>query len=110
MADTKSLDLALFNKVAPIKKADSFRIIYANTVKMGIGPWDLRMTWGQFVEGAPNEPINEEAITVVMSPQYAKQVAKQWQLLITQYETAFGVIQEPNAVLEKFKDQQPEKH
>lgn len=109
-SDIKPLDITLFGKTPPTVRSESFRNIYSNTAKIGISPWDLRITYGNLIEGAPNEATNEELVTVVMSPQYAKQVAKQWQQILAQYEAAFGAIPDALSVIESAKKESNEAH
>jgi hypothetical protein len=99
--ESKSLDMSLFNAPIEGRQSSSFRNVYANTCRVGIGPWDIRISFGQVVEIAPGRSVNEDEVTIIMSPQQAKAVLQGWKESIERYEAAFGEIPNPALVIEK---------
>jgi len=59
------------NGPPPIARADDFRHVYSNSVRLGLTPWDIRFTFGTVEEVQPGEARNVEKITIIMSPQHA---------------------------------------
>jgi hypothetical protein len=99
--EPKTLNLELFHVPVEGRQSSAFQTVYANTCRVGISPWDIRLIFGQMIEAAPGKSVNEDQVTVVMSPQQAKAVLKGWQDSIARYEATFGEIPNPALVIER---------
>lgn len=76
----------------PSGRSEKFQTIYANTVRIGLTPWDFRFTFGLIVEGEPKKPINEEQVTVLMSPQHTKAMLNAMVTTMAQWEADNGTL------------------
>jgi hypothetical protein len=77
----------------PGPKDENYREIYANVSRVALSAWDLRIVFGQSVEGEkPGTLTIKDMFTVVMSPQHAKVLLDSWVQAIKTYEDNFGVI------------------
>ena len=77
----------------PGPKDENYREIYANVSRVALSPWDLRIVFGQSIEGEkPGTLIARDMLTVLMSPQHAKALLESWILAIKTYEDNFGAI------------------
>ncbi len=83
-------DLMEAKDAAQVRKAAGFSTIYVNSSRMGLSPWDIRVTLGQVMEIDAETQVNEDLVTVVMSPQHAKAVLSSLTLVVAAYEKAFG--------------------
>ncbi len=77
-----------------VTTAPTFQSLYANDVQLQTTPWDVRLTFGEFVveSGAVNVKQTGE---VRMSPQLAKRVALLLVSQLKKYEERFGGIPQP---------------
>jgi hypothetical protein len=75
-------------------RAADYKNMYVNATKMGVSPWDIRVTVGQVIENADGTNVTEEQITLLMSPQHAKVVLQSLQTTIEVYERTFGEIKD----------------
>ena len=80
------------------------KVIYANSNRMGVSPWDIRITFGQMSEVFGEGAVNEEMLTVVMSPQLAKVTMHSLISTIKQYEGMFGEIPDLGGIVKLAKD------
>lgn len=96
MADIKE-QIAKLAAAIPLAKGQDHRVTYANSSRMGISPWDVRIIFGQVIEAANGTQVNEDQTTVVMAPALAKQVLKNLESTVAQYEELFGEIKDPMA-------------
>jgi Protein of unknown function (DUF3467) len=86
-----------------ITKSASHKNIYSNTVRAGLGPWDIRIIFGEVIENADQSQSIEDHVTVVMSPLQAKAVLRVLETTIKSYESVFGEIPDLTPMLEKAK-------
>ena len=90
--DAKPVPALKFEKVdKPAIKAPDFRMIYVNSTKMGLSPWDIRLILGQVVEEGGDQ-LHQDMVTVVMSPQHAKAFSAAVAQTVATYEAQFGEI------------------
>lgn len=80
-----------------------YRSIYVNSSRMGVSPWDVRLTVGQVVELGAGQ-VNQDEATLIMSPQHAKQFLRSLEKTIGSYEEVFGPIADLTAAIESAKD------
>lgn len=83
---------------APSVRNKDHRVFYTNAAKIQVSPWDLKMVFGQLAE-LDGEVVNDEQVTVIMSPQHAKALLNHWITTIKSYESTFGAIDDPTAKL-----------
>lgn len=98
--DEKPITERLRNNVsknAPIVRSEHYRTVYADTSKMGLSPWDIRITFGLLVEVEPGRTANEEQLTVIVSPQHAKTFLRIFADNIAAWENVHGEINDPLA-------------
>ncbi len=78
MAEISTKELLEQNKgmSAPVERGESFQTIYINGSRIGLSPFDIRVTFGLLLEVTPSNAVNSELVTVVMSPQHAKSLAR----------------------------------
>lgn len=101
MADEiEKLALGKFAADIPTAQGPGHRIIYVNSSRMGVSPWDVRMIVGHVVEVGGGQ-LNQDEATLVMSPQHAKQFHKSLTKTLSSYEEIFGPISDLSAVLER---------
>jgi hypothetical protein len=74
----------------PIVRASDYRTIYANATRIGLSAYDVRLTFGIIVEAEPGKAVNQDQITVIMSPQHAKAVIKIMQDNLPIWEAQYG--------------------
>ena len=97
----QKVELAAFNSTPPTIRSETFETLYANAIKMGISPWDLRIVFSQTLESSPGEVANKEMICIVMSPQQAKAAMLHWINTVKMYEETFGPILDVTDLLAK---------
>ena len=84
-------------------KAPDYREIYSNVSRVAISPWDLRLVFGQTVEGATQgQLVMQDVMTVVISPQHAKILLESWTTAMKTYETHFGEVPNLTAAVNAF--------
>ncbi len=71
--------------------AADFREIYTNGVRLGITPWDIRIIFS-CTKLINSQPVNEDQVSMVMSPQHMKAMQKHFDAMIQSYEENFGLI------------------
>lgn len=97
--NASKINVSDFNVNPRITRSEGYKTIYANAVKLALSPWDLRITFSQTLEVMPPEIVNEELITVVMSPQQAKAAMIHWVNTVKIYEDTFGTIPDIGKVI-----------
>ena len=103
MADeTEKLDLSKLSMSVPTTKSPNHRVVYVNSSRMGVSPWDVRVILGQVSEVADGQQ-NQDEVTLVMSPQHAKIFLRNFETTIATYEGMFGKITDLTDVIEKAK-------
>lgn len=95
------LDVSTFSQLPNTAKNEKYQTLYINASRMGISPWDVRMTLGHVLEREPGIAINEDQVTIVMTPSMAKALLENLAMTIRAYEQAFGEIGNPTATIEK---------
>ncbi len=95
------LDVSTFSKIPNTVKSEKYQTLYINASRMGISPWDVRMTLGHVLEREPGIAINEDQTTIVMTPSMAKALLENLAMTLRAYEQAFGEIGNPTAAIEK---------
>ena len=88
------LDVSTFSTEIPVGQAPGFRVIYINSSRMAVSPWDVRIVVGQVVEAGSGQQNQDEA-TLVMSPQHARQFLRSLEKTVNSYEEIFGPILDP---------------
>lgn len=101
---TKSQNLRRFTShratETKIIRADGYRCVYANNVKITYGPFDARITFGNYTDDVgPNKFLNVEETTVVMSHVHLKLFAGQCASTVKQLESIVGTIAIPASVV-----------
>jgi Protein of unknown function (DUF3467) len=76
----------------PFKRASDFRVVYANSVRLGVSPWDFSFIFGQNIIDILDDLHVEDRISVTLSPQTAKAMAEILNRHIEEYEQQFGEI------------------
>ena len=107
MAEELNLDMQAFSTIPPTTRSANYQTVYANGAKIGMSPWDLRITFSHSIEGNPGI-VNEEQVTVVMSPQQAKAVLHNWALTIKSYEQMFGEMKDIQGILREAQQSAPQ--
>jgi hypothetical protein len=92
-SDMKAEILKLSAGIKTVKGAN-YQVVYANSSRMGISPWDIRVTLGQVVEIDAGQ-VNEDQVVVIMSPALAKLFMKNLTTTVEKYEEIFGPIKDP---------------
>jgi len=68
--------------------------IYSNNTSIGMGPYDITVTFGRTVNiGVSNEGIIEEMAGIRMSPHHFKVLSKVLTNAVEAWEAAFGEIE-----------------
>lgn len=83
--------------VVRVTRGQEHKSIYVNSSRMGISPYDVRMVLGQVVELTEGQ-VNEDQVTLIMSPQHAKVFLRNLGKTIALYETNFGEIKETDGI------------
>ena len=78
-----------------LKKSENYSRIYSNGVQLSMSPWDIRMDFGQMLEGELNKVALVTDVTILMSPSHAAAFCKALLSTIGKYENAFGPINDP---------------
>jgi hypothetical protein len=82
------------------ERHESYRKIYANTVRTSVMPWDIQYTFGVLESNADGTPPTMiEMATVIASPQQAKAFAALMQRVVSDYEAKYGPISLPPALI-----------
>lgn len=102
MATTSKETLAVVTQAPKYGQAQDHKYIYVNGARMAISPWDLRIVYST-AKDIGGDTINEDQVTVVMSPQHAKAALRNWATTIKKYEDIFGVIPDLTDLLETAK-------
>lgn len=75
----------------PLRRAADFKYIYANNCNLRPAAFDFAFTFTQIREAPEGGGlINEEQVSVVVSPQHFKAIAKQFNDALKQYEAING--------------------
>ena len=103
MADdmASGVDFSAMQRPGSSTKSESYAIVYCNSTKMSISPWDVRITVGALVESGVSEMVNEDRLTLVMSPQHAKAVLDSLATTVRLYEESFGTIPDVQAIIKE---------
>lgn len=80
-----------------ITRSDQYRAIYVDSSKLGYSPWDIRLTFGLLIEELPNKIVNQEQVTIILSPGHGKTLLRILQEQIPMWEKQFGEIRDPLA-------------
>jgi hypothetical protein len=72
-----------------IVKSEVHRLLYIDSVRFAVSPYDIRMACGLVVGGKDNKIQIQEEIVIVLSPPHAKQVARLLTKQIDEYEENF---------------------
>ncbi|MDX6575125.1 MAG: hypothetical protein QOE96_1078 [Blastocatellia bacterium] len=80
-----------------LTRAEGFRIIYADTSKLGYSPWDIRLTFGLLLEDQPERTVNQEQVAIILSPGHAKTLQRILNEQIPVWEEQFGSVRDPLA-------------
>lgn len=88
------------------------KYVYINGSRMGFSPWDFRIICSSAKDNN-GDGVNEDQVTLIMSPQHAKVMLQNWITTIKGYEELFGLIPDLGAMLKaakkKTKDGEAEK-
>jgi hypothetical protein len=95
------LSMSGFVGTPEITKADDYKTVYSNAARVGVGPWDLRITFAHIIENKRLESEAQDLVTIVFSPPEAKALLKMLQGAIVGYEELFGEIRDIQSLLEK---------
>src|SRR5689334_21285137 len=87
----------------PIIRGKDYRTVYSDTVRLGLSPWDFRLTFGVIVEPARQVPCTEDIITILMSPQHTKALTNILNEHLAKWEAVHGEIK----LVEKDNDESP---
>lgn len=77
-----------------LKRSEKYCRIYSNGVQLSMSPWDIRMDFGQMMDGEPKPELQTD-VTVLMSPSHAVAFLKALVSTVAKYENAFGPINDP---------------
>lgn len=90
-------------KPLPSEQAPHYRLVYSNAVNMYKTAWDFRFDFGTLQGGTAGRPLlNQEQVSVVMSPQHAKVFTIIALGEIKKWEDKFGEIKLSEAVIKAF--------
>lgn len=80
-------------KIADLPRtlSEGFRSLYTNNANVAASQFDIRITFSETVVGPSGGTIND-LVSVVMSPQHAKRLAKVFRERIEAWEKEFGTI------------------
>ncbi len=73
--------------------------VYANNVQTEVSLFDIKVSFGEFIEADGNHVIFEDKVTIILSPQHAKVLAAALAQNIGHYENQFGIINIPKEVV-----------
>jgi len=75
-------------------EGEKFTKLYSNSVQLVVGPWDFTFTFGEVKKPGDN-PVVENQVAVIMSPQHAKAFANILMNHVSEYEKKIGEIKLP---------------
>jgi hypothetical protein len=96
-----NITAAGFQGTPPVVKSPEHKNIYANAIRTGVGPFDIRATFGHVIERDDQKLVSEDLVTVVMSPEEAKTFLKMMANAVQGYEMVFGEIKDVDAIIEQ---------
>lgn len=106
MATKPEIDPRVYQSAPVIRKAADHKTIYANVIRTGITPFDVRIIFGQVAEITPGDPVVQQVddlATVIMSAEEAKAMILIVQQAVDGYESMYGEIRNLTPLLEKMK-------
>jgi uncharacterized protein DUF3467 len=80
---------------APITRSEIYKEIYVDTVSAGLSPWDIRLIFGRLTSNPNDIVVNEQQVSLIMSPQHAKALLSILIKNIVVFENTYGVIGVP---------------
>ena len=80
-------------------QAPEHKTRYANSTRVGISPWDIRMIIGASKETADGTQISEDFVTLVMAPAHAKAFVDGVSNALASYESTYGKLPDVMAIL-----------
>lgn len=83
-------------KAIPISNSSSVRSEYSNSVNVGFGPWDVRLTFTEIAQDSQGAVVQELKANLIMSPAHARALVGVLSTALAQYENQFGKIIQPN--------------
>ena len=87
-----------------VKKAADYKAVYANICRTNVGPFDIRLVFGQTVDTDgkhPGEAHQEDVVTIILSPMEAKAISQMVPESVAVYEKTYGEIKDPTPILKK---------
>lgn len=78
--------------VDPSFAGPQYRQIYSNSTRMAVTPWDISVTFSSVSFSMTGPLPVQDEVTVVVSPQHAKVLARNWAKTIEVYEKKYGAI------------------
>ena len=105
MANKPEIDPRVYQTAPVNRKAADHKTIYANVIRTGITPFDVRIIFGQVAEPTPGDPVQQvdDLATVIMSAEEAKAMLVIMQQAVDGYEAMYGEIRNLTPLLEKMK-------
>lgn len=95
------IDITKFGSIPETVQSEDHQLIYANSTRIGISPWDVQITFGHVVEREAGKTVNVDKVTIVLTPSQAKAVVHNLSLTLKTYEDMFGEISDPIAAIQK---------
>jgi hypothetical protein len=74
------------------KRSQNFSFVYANNAAFSLNFYDLQITFGQIVATGPKAMHIEDLVSVSMSIEHAKALAKALNDVVGQYEKLHGSV------------------
>jgi hypothetical protein len=80
----------------PRIRDQQYRDVYANSHSMGIGPYDITITFQRMSEIIPGQPGFIDMIAIILSPQNFKGFVRAASEVLKAYENVFGPLAIPD--------------
>ncbi|MBA2339139.1 MAG: DUF3467 domain-containing protein [Pyrinomonadaceae bacterium] len=96
MPNKNKLPIASPQQQMKVIRSEDYRTVYTNAAKIGLTTWDVRLTFSTIVEAEVGKLATEEQVTVIMSPQHAKDLLRVFVINLANWEKQFGAIKIPS--------------
>lgn len=100
----KKIEVQPITSAPELIRAPDYKKIYVNTTRMAISSWDIRMHLGQSSETLDGGNLNEDLVSVIMSPAHAKAMLQSLAKTIQAYEQHFGEILSPELAMKSTQE------
>lgn len=103
---TENVLVTQANPTPEVRRPADYRVHYANQNRVRITQSDIQLFFGQLVDHPPGtaQQVNEESVSVIVSPANAKLLVMALSSALAAYEAQFGEIQVPQASLQRAEE------